>query len=73
MSGEGTRALALASKVQAHLKLERKVLWAHVDLLLLFCFVFSNVFIKDLFPFMLGKCFSNSVTRTLVFVRLLMI
>lgn len=68
---EGTRAVALAPKVQVHLKLERKVLWAHVDLLLLFCF-FSNVFIKDLFPFMLGK-FSNSVTRTLVFVRLLMI
>lgn len=38
--GEGTRAVALAPKVQAHLKLERKVLWAHVDLLLLFCFVF---------------------------------
>lgn len=72
MGGEGTRAVALAPKVQEHLKLERKVLWAHVDLLLLFCFVF-NVFIKDLFPFMLGKCFSNSVTRTLVFVRLLMI
>lgn len=40
MNGDGTRAVALASKVQAHLKLERKVLWAHVDLLLLFCFVF---------------------------------
>lgn len=37
MSGEGTRALALASKVQAHLKLERKVLWAHVDCF--YCFV----------------------------------
>lgn len=68
-------AVALAPKVQEHLKLERKVLWAQVDLLLLFCFVvfFLNVFIKDHFPFMLGKCFSNSVTRTLVFVRLLMI
>lgn len=54
MGGEGTRAVAVAPKVQEHLKLERKVLWAHVDLLLLFCFS-PNVFIKDLFPFMLGK------------------
>lgn len=33
-----------------------------------FAFVFFlNVFIKDPFPFILGKCFSNSETRTLVF------
>lgn len=37
--GKGTMAVALAPKVQEHLKLERKVLWAQVDLLLLFCFV----------------------------------
>ena len=61
MDGEGTVAVALAPKVREHLKLERKVLWAQVDLLLLFCFVvvffFLNVFIKVHFPFMLGKCF----------------
>lgn len=62
---EGTRAVALAPKVQAHLKLEGRCpghAW-----ICFYCFVFSNVFIKDLFPFMLGKWFSNSVTRTLNF------
>lgn len=33
-----------------------------------FVFFFLNVFIKDPFPFILGKCFSNSETRTLGFV-----
>lgn len=66
MGGGGIRAVALAPKVQAHLKLEGRCsghAW-----ICFYCFVFSNVFIKDLFPFMLGKCFSNSVTRTSVFV-----
>lgn len=37
--------MALAPKVQAHLKLERKVLWAHEDLLLLFSFLFFLMYL----------------------------
>lgn len=54
MGGEGTRAVALAPESAGTLETGKRVLWAHVDLLLLFCFS-PDVFIKDLFPFMLGK------------------
>lgn len=52
-------AVALAPKVQEHLKLERKVLWAQVDLLLLFCFVvfFFKCIYKRSFPVYAGKVF----------------